>query len=97
MTPPAYTGPVEALTIEEVCARLRISAEHFLTVYDGPRVYLGREASLLRFPAYALHEWLAGRAFVPGGAAGGSAWDKIGNDTQGKGKGVSKREPGKRS
>ena len=97
MTPPVYTGPVEAFSVEQAAARLGISAEHFLTIYDGPRVYLGRDASLLRFPAYALHEWLAGRSFVPGGAAGGSAWDRIGDGTETGRKSVSKRKQGARA
>lgn len=98
MTPQPYAGPVEALTVEAAAARLGCSAEHFLTVYDGPRVYLGTvNASMFRIPAYALHEWLVSRAFTPGDkAAGGSAWDTIGDGTAKDTKGrVPKRAKGK--
>lgn len=94
MTPPPYAGPVEALSVEAAASRFGVSAEHFLTVYDGPRVYLGRDSSLLRIPAYALHEWLAGRAFVPGDAGGGSAWDRFGDGKKTGREGVSKRSKG---
>jgi hypothetical protein len=60
-TPP-YTGPVEALSLEQVCARLSCSSDYFKSQYSGPVVYLGAGRSMLRYPAYGVHEWLAQRA-----------------------------------
>lgn len=90
---PAYSGPFELLTVEQAAGRFGCSAEHFLAVYDGFRTYLGEGASLLRFPAWALHEWSAARAFVPAGKAAGSAWDSVGDGEKNK-RGVSKRQQG---
>lgn len=90
---PSYSGPFELLTVEQAAARCYCSAEHFLAVYDGFRTYLGEGASLLRFPAWALHEWSAARAFTPAVKSAGSAWDSVGDGEKGK-KGVRKRQQG---
>ena len=94
MTP--YAGPFEMLTLEQAAARFNCSAEHFASIYDGPRHYLGEGASVLRFPAWALHEWSVAHAYRPGAKAAGSAWDTIGNgETAAKDKKrLSKREGG---
>ena len=80
---PPYSGPVEALTVEAAAARCYCSGPHLLSVYDGPRLYMGEgDASMLRIPAWALHEWLAKRAFTPGAVSGGSAWDRVADDKE---------------
>lgn len=79
---PAYTGPFEVLSSEEAALRCRCSLAHFEAVYDGPRCYVGEGQSLLRFPAWALHEWINARCFVPGEKGGATAWDTVGNGTK---------------
>lgn len=89
---PPYCGPFEDLTVEECAARNRCSAEHFMSIYDGPRLYLGEnKASMLRIPAWALHDWSVARAFTPGAVSGATAWDKVGDGYQEEPKDVSAR------
>lgn len=50
-----YAGPVEALTLDEVAVRLRVTRQWVEQHYDGPRTKLGRET---RVSAAHLHAWL---------------------------------------
>ena len=84
---PAYAGPFELLSAEAAAVRCGCSLEHFESVYDGPRCYVGEGQSLLRFPAWALHEWINARCFVPGDKGGATAWDTLGDGKQTTGKG----------
>lgn len=55
MTRRPYSGPIEALTIDEWAVRLRVSPEHLRKIYTGKVVHLG---SLPRIYAAHLHDWL---------------------------------------
>ncbi|MEO1187791.1 MAG: hypothetical protein AAFW60_01865 [Pseudomonadota bacterium] len=55
MQPSAYSGPVEALTLDEAAVRLRMTRQWLEQHYDGPRIKLGRET---RISAAHLHAWL---------------------------------------
>ena len=74
-----YTGPFELLTLEQAAGRCGCSADHFLSVYDGHRLYLGEGKSLLRFPAWALHEWSCRQVASGIQAQGGTVWDQVGD------------------
>lgn len=78
-TPP-YTGPVEALSLEAAAARFGVSGDFIKADYPGPFVYLGEGKSLLRYPAYGLHDWLASKAQYKADAAGGAGdWGDVGH------------------
>lgn len=50
-----YCGPVEALTLDEVAVRLRVTRQWVEQNYKGPRIKLGRNTVV---SAAHLHAWL---------------------------------------
>lgn len=51
----AYSGPVEAMTLDEAAVRLRVTRDTFERLYTGPRLKVGRET---RVSAKHLDAWL---------------------------------------
>ncbi len=88
MTCRPYSGPIEALTIDEWAVRLRVSPEHLRKIYTGKVVHLG---SLPRIYAAHLHDWLDAPATAEVLSDG---WAGVGeNDAEAVA--LSKRQPGK--
>ncbi len=76
MAAPPYYGPVEALSMEEVAVRLRVSVDFLEKHYDGPIVKFGR---LTRISAIDLHEWIYRQRTD---IVDSDPWDGVGDDAE---------------